>query len=123
MAKSKTKIDKQMKRKTNPELAEVILLAKKNPVWISVAESLSSPRRIRVEKNLEEINKEAEDGEVIIVPGKVLSQGNIDKKVKIAAFKFSQSALDKLNKSKIEAIGILEEIKKNPGAKNVRILR
>ncbi len=80
--KSKSKIEWQLERKSNSVLIETIILAKKHRGWMRVAEVLSSPRKLKVEKNVDEIEKNAKEGEVVIVPGKVLAQGEIKKKVK-----------------------------------------
>ncbi|MDP2628757.1 MAG: 50S ribosomal protein L18e [Nanoarchaeota archaeon] len=120
--KSKTKISKQSKRKTNSILVETIMLAKKNKNWLKVAEILSGPRKRMVNKNLKEIGIEIKEGEKIIVPGKVLSQGDIDKKIKIVALNFSEKAKEKLIKTGCETSYIMEEIKKNPEAKGIKIL-
>ena len=111
--KSKTLINKQMRNKRNPELVETIFLAKKaNP---EIAGILSGPTRKRVALNLDEINKESKEGEVIIIPGKILGNGNIDsgKKLKIIALSFSVSAEEKLDKAKIGFSLIKEELEKN----------
>jgi large subunit ribosomal protein L18e len=121
--KSKTKISKQLERKSNSNLAETILVAKKQEAWVGIAGILSSPRRNRICINLEEINKEAKAGETIIVPGKVLSQGDIDKKIKVVAFSFSEKAREKLLSAKCEVSYILDEIKSNPSAKGIKTLR
>ena len=121
--KSLTKIKKQSRRKTNQELVETILSAAKNEKWIDIARIISGPRRNRIDVNLSKINDEAEDGETILVPGKVLSQGEISKKIKIIALNFSENAREKLSKEKKEFSTIDEEIKKNPDAKGIRILR
>ena len=118
--KSKTKIEKQLQRKTNPQLTKTIIAGKKNEKWLEVASTLSFPRRKRVNLNLEDIEKE---NETILVPGKVLSQGEISKKIKIVALNFSGRAKEKLLKSKCEISTITEEIKKNPEAKGIRILK
>jgi len=120
--KTKTKIEKQLTRKNNPVLVETIILAKKSPAWKRVAEVISSPRKQKREKNLDEISKISKDGEGVIVPGKVLAQGELNKKLKIVALTFSRVAREKILNSKGEVITILDEIKKNPEAKNLRIL-
>ena len=112
-----------MKKKTSSLLVKTIISAKKNKGWLKVAEILSGPRKKRVNINLEKINKEAEKGEKIVVPGKVLSQGEINKKLKIIALDFSEKAKEKLLKSKSESSSIIEEIQKNPEAKEIRILK
>ena len=121
--KSKTKIEKQLEKKTNQDLVETIIVAKKNKDWKRVAEILSSSRKNRVNLNLEDIDKEIVEGKIFVVPGKVLSQGEISKKVKICALDFSDKAKEKLLKSKCEISSILEEIKKNPDAKGIKILQ
>lgn len=120
--KTKTKIDKQIQKKSNKELVATIIAAKKKDKWLKVARILSGPRRKAVSLNLEEINENSKDGETIIVPGKVLSQGEMDKKIKIVALSFSEKAKEKLLKSKIPSSSIIEEIKKNPDIKKGRIL-
>jgi large subunit ribosomal protein L18e len=119
--KSKTLIEKQTQRKTNQDLVETIIACKKNKNWFKVAEILSGPRKNKINVNIEKINKEAKQGDVIVIPGKVLSQGDIDKKIKVIALSFSEKAKEKLLKSKCEVSSILEEIKKNPEAKKIRI--
>lgn len=121
--KSKTKIEKQIKKKTNASLVETIISAKKNEKWVGIASILSAPRRKRINLNLDKISEETRDGEKIIVPGKVLSQGEINKKIKIGALDFSEKAKDKLLKAGCEVSSIFEEIKKNPEAKGVKILK
>ncbi|MBS3086375.1 50S ribosomal protein L18e [Candidatus Pacearchaeota archaeon] len=124
MVKSNTKIEKQSQRKNNEVLVETIRAAKKtgSEFWMQVASILSSPRRQKVAVNLNDIEKSTKEGDSIVVPGKVLSQGELSKKVAIVAFAFSDKTKEKLLKTKSQAITIMEEIKKNPGAKGVRIL-
>ena len=59
--KSKTKISKQAKRKTNLDLVKTISESKKSKSWLDVAAALSSPVKNRVALNLSEINKKAEE--------------------------------------------------------------
>ena len=120
--KTKSKISRQLKRKTSSELVDTILASKKNNSWSQIASILSGPRSRRLNINLGEISKISKAGETIAVPGKVLSQGEIDKKIKLVALGFSEKAREKLLESKCEIKNILEEIKKNPNAKGVRIL-
>lgn len=121
--KSKTFIEKQLKRKTNSELVETIIAAKKNKAWLEVAGLLSAPRRKQSNINVSRINDEAKDGDVVIVPGKILSQGEISKKVKIAALGFSGIAKGKILNSGSKVLSILEEIKSNPEAKGIKIIK
>ena len=126
--KSKTKIEKQMQKKNSTELVNTIIAAKKNKSWIKIAGILSGPRKNRANLNLEEIDKKVDtlkgtsEGEIVVIPGKVLSQGNVNKKIKIVALNFSDKAKEKLLKSKCEVLNIIEEIKKNPEGKGIKIL-
>lgn len=121
--KSKTKISKQTERKTNSELVETILLAKKNKEWLEIASILSSPRRKRINLNLSEIGDKVKDNEKVLIPGKVLSQGDINKKIKIIALNFSERAKEKLLNAKCDFNTIIEEIKNNKEMKGVKILK
>ena len=121
--KTKTKIETQLRRKTNQELVETIIKSKKSENWFEVAKIISSPRRKRIVMNLDEINKVAKEGEHILVPGKVLSKGNVDKTIKIIAFDISEVAKEKLEKAKISYTNMFDEIKKNPEAKGLRVLK
>jgi large subunit ribosomal protein L18e len=115
--KSRTLIDRQLQRKTNPELVETIMKAKKNGLWVEVAGLLSCPARRMTNANLDEIDKKAKDGEVVVVAGKVLGTGSLTKRVKLIAFAFSKSAEDKLKKAKIDYSMIKDEIDKNQKTK------
>lgn len=123
MTKSKTKIDKQSLKKTNPELVETIRSAKKNEGWLSVASALSGSRRNRKNLNLSEIDAKATDGEKVVVAGKVLSGGSLSKKVKISAMGYSESAEQKLKEAKVEFNYITDEIKSNPKGEGIRLLK
>ena len=121
--KSKTKIDKQIKKKTSKELVETIINLKKHDKWLDVARILSGSRKNMVNLNLEKINNETKEGEIAIISGKVLSQGEINKKIKIVAFGFSEKAKEKLSRSKTEFSSINKEIKINPHGKGIKILK
>jgi len=120
--KSKTLIDKQLRKKKNQELVETILASKKNDKWVEISGMISGPRRNRIDVNLTDLNKESKDGDKMLVPGKVLSQGEIDKKIKVVALGFSERAREKLLKKGCEVKSILEEIKSNPSAEGIKIL-
>jgi large subunit ribosomal protein L18e len=119
MIKSKTKISKQTSSKTSKYLVETIREAMKNPAWIEVAGLLSRPKRTRINANVSELN----DAKNIVVCGKVLSEGDVANKIKVVALNFSDSAKEKLLNAGCEVISIIDEIKKNPEAKDLEIFR
>jgi large subunit ribosomal protein L18e len=120
--KSKTKIEKQSQKKNNPILVETIRAAKKtnSKFWLEIASVLSSPRRNAIALNLNEIEKITKEGDSIVIPGKILSQGEVSKKIAVIAFNFSEKAREKLLKTKSPAVNIIDEIKKNPEAKGLK---
>ncbi len=121
--KSKSTIEKQISKKKNPELVKTIVIAKKNPKWFKVAEILSGSSRNKIVINLDKINEESKQGEIIVVPGKVLSLGNVNKKIRVAGLNFSEKAKEKLLKAGCEIVLLKDEIKNNKEAKAVKILK
>ena len=119
---SKTKISRRIERKQNIEIADTILAAKKQKKWMTIAQRISGSRRKYSSINLKDIDKKTREGDTIVVLGKVLGSGEINKKIRICALGFSESAKKKLNKAKAEYATILEEINKNKNAEGVKIL-
>ena len=91
-------------------------------LWNRVVKELNKPTRQRRVVNLYKISKFARDGETILVPGKVLSVGDLSKPVKVAAYQFSDSAKEKILKNKGTVLSIKDLFEKNPEGKQVRIL-
>ncbi|MEI7961277.1 MAG: 50S ribosomal protein L18e [archaeon] len=71
-------------------------------LWSSLAEKMQSPKRNKVLINLDKLNKLAllNKGKTLLVPGKVLSQGELHEKVVVVAVSASETA-----KAKIKAKG------------------
>lgn len=94
----------------------------KSRFWKRVAGEISRPARMRRIVNIYKINFFAQDGETIVVPGKVLGVGELGKKVEVAALSFSNDAKEKILAAKGKVMTIKELLQKNPEAKKVRIL-
>ena len=62
------------------------------------------------------------DEETALIPGKVLSSGDLTKKLTIAAWTFSDKAEEKIKKAGGKSISIEDLMKNNPDGKNIRIL-
>jgi large subunit ribosomal protein L18e len=92
-------------------------------MWRDIAERLSSPRRNQVAVNLSRINRHTKGREVVAVPGKVLSAGEMDHPVTIAAFVFSAKAKEKIVAAKGKCLSYPELVKKHPKGSNVKIIR
>lgn len=94
----------------------------KSDFLIMLAKKLETPERKRAEINLSRINRNASEGETVVIPGKVLSSGIVTKKLTIAAWKFTKAAEQKIKKSGGKMITINELVSKNPKGTNVRMM-
>ena len=113
--------------KTNNYLKQLVFdlyrLSSENKVnvWKRIADDLMAPTRNRRLVNLFKIDMHAQDGDVIVVPGKVLGTGDINRKVTVAAFSFSKSAVEKIRNAKGNVMTIEELVHKNPKGKDVKV--
>lgn len=119
----------EKKKPTNPILRRLIRnlreKSKENEaqIWEDLADKLSKSNRSRAEVNLSQINRNTSDGEVIVVPGKVLGSGIMDHSVTIAAFDFSNRAESRILNADGEILSIEDLLEKKPEGSNVRIMK
>ena len=115
-------------KKTNPALISLIHELKKQAkekdanIWKDIALRLEKPSNNWPVVNLNRINKYTMNKETALIPGKVLSDGELTKKISIAAWSFSEKAQVKIKKAGGKYMTIKELIKNNPDGKNIRIL-
>ncbi|MBT3691461.1 hypothetical protein HOG16_04435, partial [Candidatus Woesearchaeota archaeon] len=114
-----TQIDKRIKNKRNPIVVKTIVLAKKNGL-LDLAKKLSAPGSKYTKINLDGLN--SVEGDKIMVIGKVLGEGDIERKIKISAIGFSESAKEKLKKAGCEIKTIEDEINKNKKLEGVKVI-
>jgi len=113
---------------SNPLKQELInelnkLASEKNiPMFKRVAYDLELPLRKNRIVNLSRINLVTKEGEVIVVPGKVLGNGSLDHKLTIAAYSFSKGALDSINKINAKAVLLKDFIKEEIKGKKVKLI-
>lgn len=114
--------------KTNPNLIELIGNLKDKSyneevaIWKDVARRLKRSTRRQTEVNLSDINRVSQEAQTILVPGKVLANGQLDHKVNIAALNFSKTAQEKIEEAGGECIPISEIIEQNPKGSNIKIV-
>ena len=112
--------------KTNPNTIDLIeSLTKQSsaedaPIWKAVANELKRANRKNKEVNVYHIDKY---DDTVLVPTKVLGEGNITKKVTVAAFKFSQEAENKITAAGGKCLKIDELMAENPKGSNVKIIK
>ncbi|MDT3434600.1 50S ribosomal protein L18e [Haloarcula sp. 1CSR25-25] len=114
--------------KTNPRLSSLIADLKSaarssgGAVWGDIAERLEKPRRTHAEVNLGRIERYAQEDETVVVPGKVLGSGVLQKDVTVAAVDFSGTAETKIDQVG-EAVSLEQAIENNPEGSHVRVIR
>ncbi|MEM4035085.1 MAG: 50S ribosomal protein L18e [Fervidicoccaceae archaeon] len=73
--------------------------AHKSRLLRRVAEKLGSPRRRAVAVNVGELEEIGREGEVLVVPGKVLGGGELTKKLTVVAYSYSVKAWRKIKEA------------------------
>ncbi|MHA1267660.1 MAG: 50S ribosomal protein L18e [Candidatus Helarchaeota archaeon] len=111
-------------RTTDPRRKRLIreLDKTKRRFWRTVGNFLQKSRSNRVVVNLGKINSYAEENDTILIPGKVLSSGELTHPVTIAAFSCSKKAKKKITKAGAEIIYIEELLKRNPTGSKIKLI-
>lgn len=113
---------------TNEHLVSLIkelrtkAIKEKVNLWRRLADELSRSTRSRRIVNLIRIAQYAKPGETVVVPGKVLGLGELTQKVDVAAYQFSNSAIEKITQIGGNIITLEELMDKNPKGNKVRII-
>lgn len=122
-ALSNTRLKVRVNRKSNPSVAKTVQEASNHEGWKHIGKALSGGTRSYASVNLTKINNSTTEGDTVVIPGKVLGSGDITKKVRIVSLSISDSAKEKLKKTKSEYATILEEIKINNKAQGLKIIQ
>lgn len=98
--------------------------SKKNkaPIWSRLAELALKPSSARRTINVSEIDRLTKDGDVIIVPGKVLGTGGMSHKITLCSFSISNSGAQKILDQGGKILSYSELIKNHPTGKGVTII-
>ena len=115
-------------RKTNPELVTLvknlydISAREKSPVWRDVAMRLEKPIRNRAVVNLSKIDRYTKEGDVVVIPGKILGMGVVSKKITVSAYMLSSSATAKLERAGCKLYDLQSLAKDNPKGSGIRLM-
>jgi large subunit ribosomal protein L18e len=94
----------------------------KAKIWKALEKEFQKSRSNRRLVNIQKLNKVTNNGDVIIIPGKVLGNGTLGHKLTVCAYSFSETALNKLNASGTEVISLQSLINRHPDGKGVKII-
>jgi len=113
--------------KDNSELVRAIVelrraaRAQKAPIWASAADRLERSRHQVVPVNVGHLERLAAADETILVPGKLLAEGTLSKKLTVAAFAYSKEARAKIHAAGGVAITLHDLLKIRPDGAGVRL--
>jgi len=92
-------------------------------VWKVVADTLKKARRSRVEANIGRLNRITADGDVIVIPGKVLGTGPFDRKITIGALAWSASVEEKIKAAGSKIMDLHALVESYPSGSNVKLIK
>ncbi|MGC8816714.1 MAG: 50S ribosomal protein L18e [Candidatus Hadarchaeum sp.] len=113
---------------TNPQLRKLLRLLREQgkkhgaQIWLDLAERLERPRRSRAEVNLSQINRYAQNGSTVVVPGKVLAAGRLSHPVMVAALSFSVPAKRKIIAAGGTVLSLQQLVEQNPTGREVKLM-
>lgn len=114
-----------MKNATTQALAmelKKLAIEQQRPLWKRIAVDLEKPTRQRRIVNLWRVEQHVKDGDMVVVPGKLLGDGVLTKKVTIAAAGCSLEARNKIAAAGGTFLSLNELMKKQPDGKNIKVL-
>ncbi|MBU3896725.1 MAG: 50S ribosomal protein L18e [Nanoarchaeota archaeon] len=93
----------------------------KSKIKLDIAETLSKPRRQKIEVNLSQLQRVCKENETIVVPGKVLSYGILTKPLNVVALSFSKEAEKKIMEVGGKTLPLAEIVKTD--MKGVKLIK
>lgn len=109
---------------SNPVLVETLDALQKadGGIYDTAEQHLGKTNRERPEVNISDIERQSEEGDTILVPGKILGSGKIDNSATVAAFKASDSAKAKIENAGGEFVYIQDLLDENQQGSGVKIV-
>ena len=117
-----------MKNIGNPVLDSTVLTLRrafkssKAKIWRDVSNRLLKSASIRTSVNIGKISRITKPNDVLVIPGKVLGDGEISHRIVIGAFSFTRSAVEKITLAGGEVLTIPELMEKHQSGAGVIII-
>ena len=98
--------------------------SKKNeaPIWSKIAKNALKSNSNKKTINLKKIDMLTDDGNAVVISGKILGTGKLSHKVLISSFSISNSAAKKIKESGGEILQFSDMIQRFPSGKGVKII-
>ena len=91
-------------------------------IWTAVADRLERSRHQVHPVNVGHLERLARPEETVIVPGKLLADGALTKRLTVAAFAYSGDARSKVHAAGGQALTLVDLMKARPDGTGVRLL-
>ena len=107
------------------EMVRELKNASKNndaPIWSKIAKNALKSNSNKKTINLKKIDELTDNGNAVIVSGKVLGTGKLSHKIIVSSFSISSSAAKKIKESGGEILKFSDMIERFPTGKDVKII-
>ena len=92
------------------------------PIWSKIAKNALKSNSNKKSINLEKIDSLTNDGNAVIISGKILGTGKLSHKVLVSSFSISNTAAKKIKESGGQVLKFSDMIKKFPTGNGVKII-
>tara|TARA_Y100000590_G_C15630798_1_gene981134 strand:+ start:446 stop:790 length:345 start_codon:yes stop_codon:yes gene_type:complete len=105
-------------------IKELKAASRKNeaPIWLKIAKSALKSNSNKKTINLKKIDKLTDEGNAVVISGKVLGTGQLSHKILVSSFSISNSAAKKIKESGGQILQFSDMIEKFPTGKGVKII-
>ena len=105
-------------------IKELKAASRKNeaPIWLKIAKSALKSNSNKKTINLKKIDKLTDEGNAVVISGKVLGTGQLSHKILVSSFSISNSAAKKIKESGGEVLQFSDMIDRFPTGKGVKII-
>jgi len=101
---------------------EKVARKEKSGIWLTVAKALTNSRSRRAEVNVHKISRHTSEGDIVVVPGKVLGSGRLAHPVSVAAYNFTAGARQAVESAGGKALSIKELFEQNRKGSGIKII-